>query len=73
MPDLETMTVKELRRKLAAIEKTMGDFKIWLSSDEEGNEVLPMNKNVDLSMAVETHNKRLIFFPDHYDPGRSQI
>jgi len=41
------------------------DFEIWLSSDEEGNELLPMPANPELSMAIDASRKRVVFFPSH--------
>ena len=41
------------------------DFEIWLSSDEEGNEFLPMPANPELSLAIDASNKRVMLFPSH--------
>ena len=41
------------------------DFQIWLSSDEEGNEFLPMYDNPRLCLAIEPDEKRIILFPSH--------
>jgi len=41
------------------------DFEIWLSSDEEGNEFLPMPANPELSLAIDRDTKRVVFFPSH--------
>jgi len=41
------------------------DFEIWLSSDEEGNEFLPMPANPGLSLAIDVSNKRVVLFPSH--------
>jgi len=41
------------------------DFEIWLSSDEEGNEFLPMPANPELSLAIDASNKRVVLFPSH--------
>ncbi|MBW8041943.1 MAG: hypothetical protein FVQ85_18350 [Planctomycetes bacterium] len=41
------------------------DFEIWLSSDEEGNEFLPMPVNPELSLAINGSRKRVVFFPSH--------
>ncbi|MCE5186309.1 MAG: hypothetical protein LLF76_09315 [Planctomycetaceae bacterium] len=59
------MTVKALLILLFKFESQHGDFEIWLSSDEEGNEFLPMNKDDKLSVGIEFDRGRLIFFPDH--------
>ena len=41
------------------------DSEVWLSSDEEGNEFLPMSEDPDLSIAVDTSKKKIVFFPMH--------
>ncbi len=41
------------------------DFEIWLSSDEEGNEFLPMPANAELSLAIDGDRKRVVLFPSH--------
>ena len=41
------------------------DYQVWLSSDEEGNEYLPMFENPELCLAIDKEAKRIIFFPSH--------
>ena len=41
------------------------DYHVWLSSDEEGNEYLPMFENPELCLAIDKQAKRIIFFPSH--------
>ena len=41
------------------------DFEIWLSSDEEGNEILQMPANPNCSLAIDNEGKRVVFFPSH--------
>jgi len=41
------------------------DFEIWLSSDEEGNEFLPMPANPELSLGIDAGRKRVVLFPSH--------
>jgi len=42
----KAMTIVHLQQVLAVLAKEVGsDFEIWLSCDEEGNEILPMLKN----------------------------
>ena len=41
------------------------DFEIWLSSDEEGNEFLPMPANTNHSLAIDNVGKRVVLFPSH--------
>ncbi len=60
----KTMTAVNLLDALA--ESGVGDdFEIWLSSDEEGNEFLPMLANLELSLAIDKSNKRIVLFPSH--------
>ncbi len=58
------MTVGLLKSILAEF-KVQDDFEIWLSSDEEGNEYLPMHANPQWSLAVEEDDKRITLFPSH--------
>jgi hypothetical protein len=60
------MTVTDLKQVLDEITGEIdGNFEIWLSSDEEGNEFLPMFRNIEFSMSLDKEAKRLIFFPSH--------
>ena len=66
MADRSVMTVSSLRRKLEECKpETNDDFEIWLSSDEEGNEFLPMLRDSELSIGIDDNHKRLVFFPSH--------
>ena len=60
------MTVTDLKQVLTELTREIdGNFEIWLSCDEEGNEFLPMLRNIERSMAVDKDAKRVIFFPSH--------
>jgi len=62
----KAMTVTHLQQILAVIAKEVGsDFEVWLSSDEEGNEFLPMLKNEQLSLDIDKEQKRITFYPAH--------
>ena len=62
----ETMTIAKLKQILVELEKEKGgDFEVWLSSDEEGNEYLPMFENPELCLAIDKEAKKIIFFPSH--------
>ncbi|MCX6774521.1 MAG: hypothetical protein NTY99_00305 [DPANN group archaeon] len=54
---------KKLLRELG--NEVSDDYQVWMSSDEEGNEFLPMLKNIEFCLAVDTDEKRIIFFPSH--------
>lgn len=62
----QVMTVADLKQVLANFSDEIDDnFEVWLSSDEEGNEFLPMLKNTEFCLAVEKDAKRIILFPSH--------
>jgi hypothetical protein len=60
------MTVTSLKQLLDEFSsKIEDDFQVWLSSDEEGNEYLPMFENPELCLAIDKKAKRIIFYPSH--------
>jgi len=60
------MTVASLKKFLNEIgDELSDDYHVWLSSDEEGNEFLPMFENPQLCLAIDKQAKRIIFFPSH--------
>ena len=60
------MTVASLRKLLDEFRsKIADDFQVWLSSDEEGNEYLPMFEDLELCLAIDKQAKRIIFYPSH--------
>ena len=60
------MNIAELKKLLSEISNEIGDdYQIWLSSDEEGNEFLPMSQNPELCLAIDKEEKQIIFFPLH--------
>jgi len=66
MANAKIMSIAEFRKLLDRIENEVGDnYQVWLSSDEEGNEYLPMFENPELCLAIEKQAKRIIFFPSH--------
>jgi len=66
MTKQNVMTVASLKRLLNEFgNKITDDFQIWLSSDEEGNEFLPVYDNPRLCLAIEPEEKRIILFPSH--------
>ena len=61
------MTVASLKRLLNEIgNEVSDDYHVWLSSDEEGNDYLPMFENPELCLAIDKEAKRIIFYPSHH-------
>jgi len=60
------MTIKRLSELLVYFENKGSldeDYQIWLSSDEEGNEITPMNPEPEISIEIDSNQKRIILFP----------
>ena len=63
------MTVASFKKMLKDFSDEIDDdFLIWLSSDEEGNEFLPVHNDSRLCLAIEPEQKRIILFPSHPIP-----
>lgn len=66
MSNQTIMNVAALKKLLSEIgNEACDDWQVWLSSDEEGNEYLPMFENPELSLAIDKEAKRIIFYPSH--------
>ena len=60
------MTIASLKKLLEQLGNELGDdYQIWLSSDEEGNQFLPMFESPQLCLGIEKEEKRIILFPSH--------
>ena len=60
------MNIAELKKLLSDIGNKVGDdYQVWLSSDEEGNEFMPMSQNPKLCLMFDPDQKRIILFPLH--------
>jgi len=60
------MTIALLKKLLEQLGNELGDdYQIWLSSDEEGNQFLPMYENPQLCLGIEKEEKKIILFPSH--------
>jgi hypothetical protein len=60
------MNIGALKELLNELGNEVGDnCQVWLSSDEEGNEFLPMLENFEFCLAIDKDEKRIIFFPSH--------
>jgi hypothetical protein len=66
MSEQNVMNVAELRKLLTELKNEVADdYQVWMSSDEEGNEFLPMSQNPELCLAIDKDTKRIILFPLH--------
>ena len=66
MSEQNVMNVVELRNLLSELKNEIADdYQVWMSSDEEGNEFLPMSQNPELCLAIDKDAKRIILFPLH--------
>jgi len=66
MSNQTIMNVAALKKLLNEIgSEASDDYHVWLSSDEEGNEYLPMFENPELCLAIDKEAKRIIFYPSH--------
>ena len=66
MAKQNVMTVASLKQLLNELGNEISDdFQVWLSSDEEGNQFLPVYDNPWLCLAIEPEEKRIILFPSH--------
>ena len=66
MAKQNVMYVVKLKKLLSEISNEIGgDYQVWLSSDEEGNEFLPMSEKPELCLMIEKNVKRIILFPLH--------
>lgn len=60
------MNVVALKKLLNEIGNEVDDdYQVWLSSDEEGNEYLPMFEYPKLCLAIDKKAKRIVFYPSH--------
>ena len=66
MAKQNVMTVASLKKLLDEFGNEIADdFQVWLSSDEEGNEYLPIFEDLELCLAIDNKAKRIIFYPSH--------
>jgi len=66
MTKQNVMTVASLKKLLSEFSNEVSDdFQVWLSSDEEGNQFLPVYDNPRLCLVIEPDEKRIILFPSH--------
>ena len=63
------MAIAALQKLLNHLEqKYSGDYQIWLWSDEEGNQILPMLAAPKLIVGSDKEEKRIVFYPTEQLP-----
>lgn len=72
MADNEVMDTETLIAILREIYKNYGNYEVWLSKDDEGNEFLRMSKDASISLAIDSKQNRIILFPSWYFPNLKQ-
>lgn len=66
MSEQNVMTIASLKKLFDEFKNEItDDFQVWMSSDEEGNEFLPMLEKAEYCLAIDKDEKRIIFFPSH--------
>ncbi len=61
------MTVASLKKLLDDFgNEITDDFQVWLSSDEQGNNFLPVYNDAQLCLAIKSKEKRIILFTSHH-------
>ena len=66
MSEQNVMNITELRKLLSELKNEVADdYQVWMSSDEEGNEFLPMSEMMELCLAIDKEAKRIVLFPMH--------
>jgi hypothetical protein len=64
MSDIPIMTISSFKKLISKLGgKSIDNYQIWLSNDEEGNVFLPMLDRIDLSVDLDEKRKRIILFP----------
>ena len=63
------MTIAVLKKLLNRLgQKYSGEHQVWLSSDDEGNMILPMLADPQLSIGNDNEGKRIVFYPTEQLP-----
>jgi hypothetical protein len=61
------MTIASFKKIISELGgKSLDNYQIWLSKDEEGNEFLPMLNRIDLSIGLDKDHQRIVLFPSDY-------
>ena len=63
MGSVDIISVRELSKLLKKLNTDIGDYQVWLSSDEEGNNFQPMLQKPKYSLAIDNNQKRIVLFP----------
>lgn len=69
MDKIPVMTIDTMKNLFSQLSNDgYKNYQIWLSSDEEGNEFMPMLNRIELSIGIDNDHKRIVLFPSHpYD------
>jgi hypothetical protein len=58
------MTIASFKKIISKLGgKSLDNYQIWLSNDEEGNVFLPMLNRIDLSIGLDEDRQRIVLFP----------
>ena len=69
MAKQKVMNIAALKAFLTEIGKEVGDdYQVWLSSDEEGNQFLPMPGDPRQCIELDPDKRRIVLFPMHWQP-----
>ena len=65
MAGQSVMDIGKFRKLLSELSNEIGDdYQVWLSSDEEGNEFLPMSEMTEFCLAIDKEAKTDCFVSD---------
>jgi hypothetical protein len=64
MSDIPIMTIASFKKLISKLGgKSIDNYQIWLSNDEEGNLFQPMLDRIDLSIGLNEDKQRIVLFP----------
>jgi len=59
MTNQTIMNLSEFKKLMSKIGNEISDdYQVWMSSDEEGNEFLPMLENTEFCLAIDKDKKK---------------
>jgi hypothetical protein len=67
MSYIPVMTIASFKKIISELGgKSLDNYQIWLSKDEEGNEFLPLLNKIDLSIGIDNNQQKIVLFPSDY-------